>query len=194
MNGHPETIILIRQMREAGDSIDEIASDLAISLENVGRIARKFETEEILSVRSSRFLGEIRKADDLDKKWKVSYLVQAVRPLVITQTAIIRHFEWGKATEISLRQLMDLAIPEQEHPRPGYLLTPLLRVRCVGVEGFWSLIGRLTQADLGETCNREWRKRLPRLQRSLRIAGAESHGSKPSEMPTWVQDLVVTIS
>jgi hypothetical protein len=177
-------------MREAGNSIDDIVSTLAVSWDGVRMVARKFETEEILSARSSRFLKEIRKVDDLNKKWKVSYLAQAIRPLVMTQNAITHHFEWGKTPEISLLKLMELAISDRHHPKPGFLLTPLLEVRCVGVEGFWSLVGRLTKADLGEACNREWRRRLPRLHGCSRIAGRETYWSKPCEMPTWVRELV----
>ena len=79
MNGHAETPIRIRQMREAGDSVDHIVFTLDVSWEVVRMAARKFETEEILSARSSRFLKEIRKVDDLNQKWKVSYLLQAIR-------------------------------------------------------------------------------------------------------------------
>jgi hypothetical protein len=73
MNGHQCLIDRVHQMREAGDSIDQIVLTLDISWEMVDvvrRIARKFETEAVLSARSSRFMEEIRKANDLDKEWK----------------------------------------------------------------------------------------------------------------------------
>jgi len=190
MIGHAETPIRIRQMREEGVTIDGIASTLGVSRNVVRMVARNFETEEILSARSSRFLNNMRKVDDPEQKWKVSYLVHAIRPLVITQNAIIHHFARSKTTEISLLELMELAISDKQHLKPGFLLSPILRVQCVGLEGFWSLVGRLTQADLGERGNREWRRRLTRLQASSRVAGWEMYSSKPSEMPTWVRELV----
>ena len=73
------------------------------------------------------------KADDLEKKWKVGYLVQGIRPKVITQNAIIHHYKWAKIPEISLRELMDVTISEQVHPKAGYLITPVLDFRCIGV-------------------------------------------------------------
>jgi hypothetical protein len=179
-------------MRETGDSVGQIASTLGVSWDVVRMVGRKFETEEILSARSTHFLDEIRKVDDLNHKWKVGYLAQAIHPLVMTQNAIIHHFEWGKIPEIALLELMELAISDKQHPKPGCLLTPLLEVRCVGVKGFWSLVGRLTQVDIGETCNREWRRRSTRLQECSRIAGRETYWSKPCEMPTWVRDVVRT--
>jgi len=186
----PERNRQILQMREAGDCIDEIVSILGVSWDVVRMVARKFETEGILSARSSRFLSEIRKVNDLDQKWKVSHLAQAIRPLGITQNAIIHHFVRQRTPDISPLELMELAISDKLHPKPGFLLIPLLRVQCVGVEGFWSLVGRLTQVDLGETCNREWRRRLSRLQKCSRIAGREIYGSKPCQTPTWVRELV----
>ena len=186
MNVDPDLANRIRQMREAGLSIDEVISTLGISWEMsevVRRIARKFETEAVLLARRNRFMEEIRNADDLDKEWRVSYLMQGLQPKVITQNAVIRHFE---GREISLRQLMDLTISEQQHPRPGYLVTPLLNVRCVGIEGFWSLVRRLAESDLGQRCNREWSKRLARLRQCSRIVGGQGSWSKPCEPPDWL--------
>ena len=190
MINHQETRRQIREMREAGDSLDEIETTLGLSWEIVRPIVRRFEKKEILAARSQRFLAAVREADDLSRKWKPGYLVQAVRPLVMTQNAIVSHYGWEGAPRITLLDLMELAISDKPHPKPGFLLTPLLHLRCVGVEGFWSMVGRLTQADLGESCNREWSRRLARLKDCARIAGRETYWSKPCQMPTWVRELV----
>ena len=104
----------------------------------------------------------------------------------ITQNALIHNFEWDEIPEVSLRELMDLAIPERDHPKPGYLITPLLDCRCVGVEGFWSVVSGLTESNLGEKCNQEWRKRLARLRQALRIVGMQRTWSKPCVVPPWL--------
>jgi hypothetical protein len=65
MNGHQDRTARIRQMRETGDSVEEIASTLDTSMGLVQQIARRFETEEVLSSRSKRFLAHIRNADIL---------------------------------------------------------------------------------------------------------------------------------
>jgi hypothetical protein len=172
-------------MREAGNSIHEIASTLDMSRELVQGIARMFETEEVLSARSRRFLENIRQADDPDKKWRASYLMQALRLKTITQNALI-HFRWAGTPQISLRELMDLAISEKGHPKPGFLITPLLGCRCVGEEGFWFVVSRLTEADLGGRCNQEWDKRLARLRQCSRIVGGLGSRSKPCKPPSWL--------
>jgi hypothetical protein len=180
-------------MREAGDSIDKIASALDLSWEVLERITCKFETEAVLLARSSRFMEIIRTADDPDKKWKVSFLVYALRPKVMTQNALIHHFKWAKTPEISLRDLMDVTISEQDHPKPGYLITPLLDFRVVGLKGFWSMVRQLTESDLGDRCNEEWRKRLGRLKQASRIvAGGRYSWSKPIKLPPWLLNPDIT--
>jgi len=187
MSGHPELGNRIRQMREGSDSVEVIVSTLDVPWELVRRVVREFETEAVLSSRSSRFMETIRRADDPDKKWKVGYLVQALRQKVITQNAITHHFEWAKQSEVSLRELMDLAVSPKEHPKPGYLITPLLDFRCVGLRGFWSAVRQLTESDLGERCNEEWRKRLIRLRHALRIVGGgRCSWSTRCEPPPWL--------
>jgi len=72
MTGHQDRDHRVRQMWEAGDSFRDIASALDLAWDLVRTIIRKFETEAVLSNRSNRFLENIRKADESDKKWKVS--------------------------------------------------------------------------------------------------------------------------
>ncbi len=176
----------IRPMWEAGESIREIAEVLDLWEETVEGIVRKFETEEALSLRSCRLLENVRKADDLDKKWKASYVIQALRLKTITQNALINHFEREEVPEVSLRGLMDLAISEEKHSKPGYVITHLLNICCIGLEGFWSVVRGLTESDLGERCNGEWSRRMARLRRSSRISGVHQTWSKPCEPPFWL--------
>ena len=121
MNDRSDLTSRICQTREDGVSMHEAILTLGNSWDQweiARRIVGKFETEGVLLARRNRFMAEIRNADDLDKKWRVSYLMQALSPRPITQTAITRYFEWSDCKEISLRQLMDLTIPERTHPKP----------------------------------------------------------------------------
>jgi hypothetical protein len=173
-------------MWEAGHSTGEIARALDLWEERVEDIVRGFETEEALSLRSSRLLEPIQKADDPDKKWKTSFVIQALRLKTITQNALINHFERQKVPEVSLRVLMDLAISEEKHSKPGYVITHLLNIWCIGLEGFWSVVRGLTESDLGESCNEEWRRRISRLRGASRIAKGPQGWSKPYELPPWL--------
>lgn len=89
---------------------------------------------------------------------------------------------------------MDLVIPLTSHPKPGYLYAPMLNFRCAGVKGFWSVVSRLTESDLGESCNQEWRKRLARLSGCTRIVGGHGSLSKPCELPPGLRPFVAETS
>jgi transposase len=157
-NQNQPRIDQILRMRKEGASVDEIAEALGLWPDRVHTIARKFEPEGVVAARSRRFLERVRKANDPDKKWIAKHLIQALQLKTMTETALIRHYTWNQVEEISLRELMDAAVSDQEHPKPGYRITPLLAFRCVGVEGFWSLVRNLTQSDLGEKCNAAWQE------------------------------------
>ncbi len=182
-----ERNVKIRQMQEAGASPTDIASASGISVEAVRWVFNKLKTDEKAFRRSGDLLEEFRQADDLDKKRKVTDVLDALPLMTTTRTALRWWFEWEKMDELSLRELMNLLISEKTHAKPGYLITPLLDVRCVGVKGFWSTVSRLTESDLGERCNQEWRKRLARLRQASRIVGGRPLSwSKTCEPPPWL--------
>ena len=180
----------IRQMGEAGASEKEIALAFGMSREAVRLVFRKIEADEAGIQKSREILQEFRRADDLDKKWKVADVLGALLLMTTTRTALRRWFEWDRVERTSLREFMELVISEKRHEKPGYLIAPLLDMRCVGVKGFWSAVRRLTESDLGELCNREWRNRLGRLSHSSRIVGDwRGAWSKPCEPPAWLSRL-----
>lgn len=98
-------------MRESDASIPEIAARLGIFTASVRRIVRGFEPDEVLHQRSLAVLERIRAADDLERKWDVYVILDALRPVEMTKNALLNHFEWNNVTEISLCALMDLVIP-----------------------------------------------------------------------------------
>ena len=78
-------------------------------------------------------------------------------------------------------------------PKAGLSLAPLLKLPCVGIDGFWLLVGSLTQVRLGEVCHGEWRKRLGRLQGCPRITGGPGSWSKACKPPDWLARAVASI-
>lgn len=177
----------IRQLREASASQKEIATAFGMSVEAVRLVFRKIEADEAAIRKSREILQEFRRADDLDKKWKVVDVLDAFLMMTTTRTALRWCFEWSETEETSLRVFMELVISEKRHAKPGYLIAPLLDMRCVGVKGFWSAVKRLTESDLGERCNREWRKRIVRLSQASRIVGDRRGAwSKPCDAPAWL--------
>src|SRR5689334_21156333 len=131
-------------MREAGASIPEIAASLGEWPGAIRRIVWRFEPDEVQERRSQPLLERIRQADDLERKWDVYVVLDALRPREVTKNALLNHFEGIETPEISLRELMDVVIPLTTHPKPGCVLAPMLEFRVVGVDGFWSMVTRLT--------------------------------------------------
>jgi hypothetical protein len=80
-----------------------------------------------------------------------------------------------------------LVISDKAHARPGFLVTPLLDYRNIRLKVFWSTVKRMTELDLGEQCNQEWRRRLARLKQATRIVGGGyCSWSKACEHPDWL--------
>ena len=51
-------------------------------------------------------------------------------------------------------------------------MSALLRVRGIGKKGFWCLVNGLTNMDLGNRCNEDWRKTLVMVKQNWKITGA----------------------
>jgi hypothetical protein len=181
----------IRQMREAGVPQADIATVFGLSVEAVRLVFSKFDADAAAVRRSGEMLQRFRQADDLDRKWKVLEALDSLLLMPTTRTALGRWYEWDNVEQLSLREFMNLVISERNHAKPGFLITPLLDCRFVGLRGFWSAVWRLTESDFGENCNREWRRKLERLRRASRIVGGRPYSwSKPCEPPLWLLEHV----
>jgi len=176
----------IRQMQVNGASKKEIALAVSISNQALHLVLKKFEAERVAKERSAQLLQEIRWEDDPDRKWKVEQLTDALLLPIRARTSL--GYRWKKVTELSLRDLMELVISDNPHPKPGFLLTPLVDFRNVRLKTFWETVERLTELDLGERCNQEWRRRLERLRQASRLHGGQRYSwSKPCQHPDWLR-------
>ncbi len=172
-------------MQVNGASKKEIALAVSISNQALHLVLKKFEAERVAKERSAQLLQEIRWEDDPDRKWKVEQLTDALLLPIRARTSL--GYRWKKVTELSLRDLMELVISDNPHPKPGFLLTPLVDFRNVRLKTFWETAERLTELDLGERCNQEWRRRLERLRQASRLHGGQRYSwSKPCQHPDWL--------
>jgi hypothetical protein len=150
-------------------------------------VLKNFEAERVAKERSAKLLQEVRWADDLDRKWKVEELMDGLLLPIRARTSLGYLWEWKNVTQLSLREFMDLIISNNPSPKPGFLLTPLVDFRNVRLKTFWSVAKRLAELDLGDSCNREWSRRLERLKQSQRIHGGRRYSwSKPCQPPDWL--------
>lgn len=155
----------ILQMRERGVSRRDIARQFGITPGRIGLIERAAATEKSQAERLASLRAEIRDVDDLDKLWPVVDLIDALWLLMVARIRLLAHFEQMHKTQMSLRELMDLAVSRTNDAEPQQVSTPLLRIRGIGKYGYYSVVAELTEIDLGPRCNEEWRNRLTTLRR-----------------------------
>ena len=193
MDHHFERYDRIRRMHEAGASNKEISLVVGISGEALRLVFKKFEGQKAANENSKELLGEIRQLDDLERKWKVMDLLDALLLTTRARTAIKNRCEWKHVTELSLREFMELVISDKPHAKPGFLLTPLVDFRNVRLNSFWATVKRLAELDLGDRCNQEWRRRLELLRQASRLHGGNRYSwSKACEHPEWLMKTVTT--
>jgi hypothetical protein len=177
-------------MHEAGASNNEITLAVGISGEALRLVFKKLEAEKAANESSAELLWEIRRLDDLDRKWRVMDLLAALPLTTRARTAIKNRCEWKHVTELSLREFMELVISDKPH---GFLLTPLVDFRNVRLKSFWATVKRLAELDLRYRCNQEWRRRLELLRQASRLHGGNRYSwSKACEHPEWLMNTVTT--
>lgn len=159
----------IFQMALEGVSIREIALTFKLSRARIWLVIRAIKRENPLAERRRTIAEEIRQVDDLDRLWEVADLVDVLRALTPTRNALLKHFASIQKGQISLREMMALAIPETVDSFGCH--SPLWRITFIGKKGYWSIINGLSEITMSERCNQEWERKLAWLERLLRDEG-----------------------
>ncbi len=172
MNAVRKRNLRILERSRRGESHKDLAQQFNLTRSRIDVIVHEFEEEQELTDRSTRLLEAIRQANDVDRPWPAEDLIDAIRPLPVTRTRLKEYFAQQNTTHLSLRTLMEMAIPTAHGPDLAPVLPRLLfDVRGVGKKGFWSVVNRLTSLDLGVQFKQEWERRLTRLRRDWKIEG-----------------------
>lgn len=147
----------------------DVARNFGITCGRVGMIERQAQAEKAMGERRARLRQQIREADDLDKSWAITDLIDALWLIPGARTALLDHFEQTQQTHVTLREFIDLATADPTGNETEYVSVPLLRIRGIGKRGCYSVLAELTEMDLGQRCNAEWSNRLNGLKRHWRI-------------------------
>jgi hypothetical protein len=169
MNDCRERNQKIYRMALEGVSHMEIAQAFRLSPSRIWLVVHAIRSQNALTERRRNLVEEIRRADDLDKLWEVTDLVDALRALTAARNALLRHFGSLKMGQISLREMMNLAIPETVDSDGWY--SPLMRITFIGPKGYQSILNGLSKIDWNERCRQEWERKLVWLERFLRDRG-----------------------
>lgn len=160
----------------SGMTTKEVASRLRIPIGHVWHVAVRDKEAGEWAIRGERARQEIRACDDIDRKWPMPDVIDALQLPTRARTGLVSYYDDQKAMRLSLRELMDFVVPEKPIPDRQFGCTNVTRLRNVGRLGFWAILERLSTLDLGEKAKVEWKRKLELLRR---------YGRK-KDLPAWV--------
>ena len=122
-------------------------------------------------------LDELLNTNDPDKKWPAEEMLRALGLRVRSSHTFSHH---QPPTHLSLQELFDLVISDEDDPRPGYLISPMLDRRNIGMKAFREAVAALNAADFQTNIKKIWKPKNEKMLRSLRVVGFERYKwSKP---------------
>ncbi|MGH7497016.1 MAG: hypothetical protein ACREOO_32095 [bacterium] len=162
----------ILQMREKGMSNRQIAQAFDLSAQRVGRILLHHERREERRKRLHLIKLEIEQSNSLDKVWPYEELFRILGFPDRAITVLDGHFRAQGIRTMSLKGLLDFLLP-LEFPDVDFALLniPAYKVRGIGYVTFTSLVGVISQIDLGEGFNQEVQRRMEKLIQILKHWG-----------------------
>jgi hypothetical protein len=115
-------------------------------------------------------LAELAVADDMMKKWPKEKLLPALGfPAAATHNMCNWH--WKDKDSVTLEEIFELVISSDKDPRPGYLICRMLDFRHFGKKGFFAIVHRLSNVNLGEKCNSFWKAKHQLFLDAHRVKG-----------------------
>ena len=164
MNPTPERNRQILNLRKEGFSQREVAEKFRLSKSRIYLLERSQRAELAAAEQRAAILKEMRAADDPERLWPVHDVADALGVGRVVRKSLLNHLASAGRDRLSLRELMEMCLNAPD-PRLKISWPPLLRIRCIGRKGFWSVVNALTNANLGDRCNEEWRIRLDQVKR-----------------------------
>lgn len=113
-------------------------------------------------------------ADDIAKKWPKFNLLYSLGFPKAARNNICRTY-WDKQETISLSDVFEIIISDQNDPRPGYIISKMLDVSMVGKTTLLNVIKAMSKIDFGEKCNLIWKQKYAQFRKSHRVKGSRLH-------------------
>jgi len=115
-------------------------------------------------------LDKLLNTNDPNEKWPTEEIVRALGLPVRLRSSIPYHQD-QTPRPISLQELFDWVISDEDDPRPGYLISPMLDYRNVGMKGFRETVAILNAAAFHPSIKEIWELKHQKMLRSLRVIG-----------------------
>jgi hypothetical protein len=162
---------------EDGAAYAEVADEFRLSVSRIRILVKDQAAKEGADVTRTAMRNLFVKYDNLDFKWPIADLIETIGPMKWAKSALQKHFIRGieKPAPMSLRDLMEMIVPENESP----FSPPLMHVPNIGKYGFFSIVHQLNAMDMGTKCNAEWKQRLAVLRERWKIKGKLPYHGEP---------------
>jgi hypothetical protein len=155
----------ILQRKAEGASQRVIAREFGLSPSRIGLVVRADQRERERQGRHARMVDILRQCDDPDRRWRGSHLLDLFVPMTTTRRGLKLHFKARRINAMSLREFMNVLVPDADEFPSDSWAPPIFAVRQVGKKGFGCIIRRLSEVDLGPRCRAPWNQKLDRLKR-----------------------------
>ncbi len=114
--------------------------------------------------------AELANVDDMTKQWPKSDLLICLGFPALARNSLCRWY-WEKQETVTLAEVFELVISSNKDPRPGYLISKMLGVRCVGKKTFLSVVSSMAGFDFGKKCNIFWKSKYTQFENAHRVKG-----------------------
>ena len=122
-------------------------------------------------------LDRLLNTNDPNEKWSTEEMLQALDIRIWPSHSFSYH---EAPARLSLQELFDWIISDDDDPRPGYMISPMLDRRSVGMKSFWKAVAALNAANFQSNIIEIWKLKHEKMLRSLRVKGSERYKwSKP---------------
>ena len=118
--------------------------------------------------------NEFSKVDDIEKEWPKFDLLFSLGFPVAARNNICRTY-WNNRETLSLSDVFEIIISNENDSRDGYLISKMLDVSMVGKTTFLKVIREMSKIDFGAQCNLVWELKCAKFRRSHRVKGARVH-------------------
>jgi hypothetical protein len=159
----------ILRMRQEAIGRSEVARRFGLSRSRIWLIERAFKAEEALTERRNLMRAELRTADDPDKMRPVGDLLDALRWRDRYKTPLLKHLGSLGKKDMSVQELMDLAVTVIEEGGVERIKVPILRICSIGKYGLRDLLAQLREIDFGPRGSQIWQEKRAALNRHWKM-------------------------
>lgn len=158
----------IIHLRSQGISRKNIAKEFELTIARIDQILSRYKSEKEIEKRSADLLKQSKQSDDLDKKWPLTDLINALHLSARTRNLVIKYFISENETAISLNELIVSITPKDSVSKYALTSVPIIKQKGLWKKLFREIVHQLSVADFGDAFNALWENRKNQILRAAR--------------------------